>query len=358
MKTKKLLNNQRLPFWDNFKSILIMIVVFGHCLYSFSDKSIIRYIIEAIYFFHMPAFVFISGFFSKKKYNALSLLHLISAYLLLTYVNHVLALVYNHNLFITEPYNSLWYILALVAWRIITPFFTKTKWIILIFTVLALLTGLWSDINNQFALSRIIALYPFFLAGFFFSREQSEKLINLPFLKRFSIGTVCFALATVVALFSAKSFHLKQSDFVFDAYSRSVLLQSLGRVSIFVVASFCIVGLLLLIPKYNIPLLTKIGRNSFAIFLIHRPVTLVMDMFIVGFTSHMLLCYSLGFTIITCVVLGSNFVSSLLNRVLSSFANIFMHIGDNSKGTLWSKIIMCLFLLSFLTMPLVKKIIR
>lgn len=356
---EKLSNNKRLPYWDNLKAVLIALVVFGHCLYGFSDKSLIRYIVESIYFFHMPAFVFVSGFFSKGKDSnkARSLLRLISAYLILTSVNLVLALVYNHNLLITEPYNSLWYLLALIAWRIITPFFSKTKWSILFFTILALLAGLWSDINNQFAFSRIISLYPFFLAGFFFSNQKSEKLIQLPFIKRTSIGIACFAIAIIVAFFAAKNLHLKLDDFIFDAYSRSIIMQSLGRISIFVVASFCITGLLLLIPQGNVLLLTKIGKNSLAIFLIHRPITLIIDMFIGTFTIKMVLCYAVVFTIISCIVFGSNFVSTYLNRILSYFSDVFLHLGDTSY-VLWKKLIVVMLILSLFTMPLVNEIIR
>lgn len=56
---------KRTPYIDNTKAVLIALVVFGHLLesVSFSGKTML-YI--AIYTFHMPAFVFLSGLCFKK----------------------------------------------------------------------------------------------------------------------------------------------------------------------------------------------------------------------------------------------------------------------------------------------------
>lgn len=56
---------ERNYLFDNLKFLLIVLVVFGHSLEEISlaqDYAIIR---AWIYSFHMPAFVFISGYFSK-----------------------------------------------------------------------------------------------------------------------------------------------------------------------------------------------------------------------------------------------------------------------------------------------------
>ena len=58
---------QRIYYWDNMKGILIFLVVLGHALYSFQNFSKINAIVDIIYMFHMPAFVFISGYFSVSK---------------------------------------------------------------------------------------------------------------------------------------------------------------------------------------------------------------------------------------------------------------------------------------------------
>ena len=58
--------SNRIAYWDNLKAILIFLVVLGHIV---PECGAITYWLRfAIYTFHMPAFVFVSGFFSKKAY--------------------------------------------------------------------------------------------------------------------------------------------------------------------------------------------------------------------------------------------------------------------------------------------------
>ena len=57
---------QRMPYWDNLKGLLIFLVVLGDFFWQYSDYRGILGMTLAIYVFHMPAFVFISGYFSKS----------------------------------------------------------------------------------------------------------------------------------------------------------------------------------------------------------------------------------------------------------------------------------------------------
>ncbi len=58
---------ERLYYIDNLKALLILLVVLGHCIQNldldFDNNIIFRY----IYSFHMPLFMFVSGFLSYRK---------------------------------------------------------------------------------------------------------------------------------------------------------------------------------------------------------------------------------------------------------------------------------------------------
>ena len=55
-------------FFDNYKALLILCVVVGHFLDHFtSDFRIAEILRIYIYFFHIPAFSFISGYFARKN---------------------------------------------------------------------------------------------------------------------------------------------------------------------------------------------------------------------------------------------------------------------------------------------------
>jgi fucose 4-O-acetylase-like acetyltransferase len=53
--------------FDNLKFILIILVVFGHLIERYINQSIyLKVIFINIYLFHMPLFIFISGYFTKS----------------------------------------------------------------------------------------------------------------------------------------------------------------------------------------------------------------------------------------------------------------------------------------------------
>ncbi|MEI6580533.1 MAG: acyltransferase family protein, partial [Eubacteriales bacterium] len=63
----------RSAYWDNVKGILIFLVVLGHYLIAYynSEKlNLAGVIVAVIYTFHMPAFIFVSGFFSRSENSA------------------------------------------------------------------------------------------------------------------------------------------------------------------------------------------------------------------------------------------------------------------------------------------------
>jgi len=62
---------QRLDWIDALKSILIIIVIWGHLIQYYSGETEFweNSIWEIIYSFHMPLFIFISGYFFKNKPN-------------------------------------------------------------------------------------------------------------------------------------------------------------------------------------------------------------------------------------------------------------------------------------------------
>ena len=53
--------------FDNYKALLSILVIIGHFILPCYDNNILVYTVKyVIYAFHMPAFIFISGYFSKK----------------------------------------------------------------------------------------------------------------------------------------------------------------------------------------------------------------------------------------------------------------------------------------------------
>ena len=166
MESVNKLQRERDTYWDNIKGLLIILVVFAHCLFDLQDRHWNNVIVDAIYYFHMPAFVFVSGYFSKsehaRKWDSLS--KLVIAYLCMISV-WIFYDVYR-GVFpkLLSPYRAEWYLAALIVWRLITPYFAKYKWIIPLSVLFSLAAGFWMDIGGNHTLSiyKIVTFFPFF----------------------------------------------------------------------------------------------------------------------------------------------------------------------------------------------------
>ena len=80
------MTKERDYFFDNVKAVLMFLVVLGHLLLPIHGESFLVVVKRLIYVFHMPMFVFVSGYFAKTfykngRYNYRKLLYLGKAYL-------------------------------------------------------------------------------------------------------------------------------------------------------------------------------------------------------------------------------------------------------------------------------------
>ena len=79
---------ERNAYFDNMKALLIFLVVLGHVLSNFAgDDSVGEWIYLVIFSFHMPAFLFVTGYFArsdpKKVIGQLLILYLIMYFLVI-----------------------------------------------------------------------------------------------------------------------------------------------------------------------------------------------------------------------------------------------------------------------------------
>ena len=74
------------------------------------------------------------------------------------------------------PKFSLWYLLVLFVWKVITPYFKKVPHFFLISLILGLSFGCLEVTGTYLSISRIVVFYPFFLAGMLLERGKLEAL--------------------------------------------------------------------------------------------------------------------------------------------------------------------------------------
>lgn len=190
MKVNIMSTKSRNYFLDNYKSFLILLVVIGHFIEPCYTNNLFLTILKWIIFsFHMPAFIFISGYFSKKDMGLEKLIQkLVIPYFifeLLYYFLYVFVIHKETGLYFNRPKFSLWYLMSLFFWRIATPYLKRIPGNLFIAITGGLLIG-FTQLGNFFSIPRTLFFYPFFLAGYYFQENWFDTVRR--HWKAFTIG--------------------------------------------------------------------------------------------------------------------------------------------------------------------------
>jgi fucose 4-O-acetylase-like acetyltransferase len=270
----------------------------------------------------MEAFSLISGFFSKTQdcqVNKAPIIKFVFAYIIFnTTVGAYCVIIDGMPLKILTPYLSNWYILALIVWRLCIQPLSKVRGILITSLSAALLIGFWNEFTNILAISRTIAFFPFFLLGYWLVPERVEAFIRNRRFIHFAIGTVVFFLSVAATSFMLSSYTWNLHSLMMIGYNGSIKALAI-RGMIFVFAGIIIISLGLMIPAKAIPLITVWGRNSLAIYLLHRVFALA---FVRGFPPsryhNAYFFYAMAASGLTLLILGTDVVSRRLNSLLDT----------------------------------------
>lgn len=273
---------ERVAYFDNAKIILMVCVVFGHFTEPMvEESSIMKTLFLFIYSFHMPAFIFVSGYFSSGIYKRGKLFKLIRSFLL-TYVIVQLVFIYfvklikvgNYQYTLKTPAYIYWYLFALFIWSIaiIILHFIEEKWgikteiFIVASFILGFLAGYFESISWEFSLSRIIVFFPFFLLGYYFKKQGLEVKTVFKY-KWIPVLIVC------IGLFLTIQYHDISIKWVWCSVPYSQLQVTgmaamLGRLLLYVVQIMMMFSVLMLIPSGK-KRYTKLGSMTMTIYLLH-----------------------------------------------------------------------------------------
>ena len=253
--------------FDNIKFILIILVVLGHILEEISTTGFMGVIRSVIYSFHMPLFVFISGYFSrmsKRKTERAFAEYLIPFFIFNTIYTMAIQGVFKVNIFL--PQYAFWYLLSLFFWNISIDYIYKFKPIIIVSFVLGIYCGLFGNIDRVFSLSRTICFFPFFILGYSFDKEKTEKLRSLnkalPIIGiALSVGLTVFA--NIKGYIPIKMYEMIQS---YNNTKVDNIPGGIERAVIYLIAVLMIVCVISLVPNKEF-WFTKYGTRTVCIYI-------------------------------------------------------------------------------------------
>lgn len=319
---------------DNIKGVLILLVVCGHLLSYLQEmnSTLAIGIRTFIYFFHMPGFIFMSGYlakgFLKKQYkgekllsyawlyllfkNAIDLVHLIfrrpyfqenshtaefiGIVLLFCFGIWLLSALYERFSLFRKGFilfvvlysvlqtNMLtvgaapWYLLALILWHIVL-WLTKNmqpKYVLAGAVLLSAFLNYQDSVGKFLTLSRAVNFLPFFLMGVYLTKERFQKIVSHSVWKK--LLPVVFLLSGVLITLNGRAVQKWLGVFFFGVSPYSKLLK-LGEWYYHLAPLTCILwiaattlllfGLFALCPRGK-TFLAKLGRNTIGIYVLHR----------------------------------------------------------------------------------------
>ena len=116
--------------FDNYRAFLIVLVVLGHFIEpSYTETAYLTNLKYFIFAFHMPAFIFISGYFAVKKSSPGKLIQkLLVPYLIfevIYYFTYENIIHKETELDLLYPKFSLWFLLAIFCYKLVIHFAVK-----------------------------------------------------------------------------------------------------------------------------------------------------------------------------------------------------------------------------------------
>lgn len=254
-------------FWlDNLKGFLIILVVLGHCIQNTTESYQFDILFRYIYSFHMPLFMFVSGFVCYKhivEWSSISkrFVQLIIPFFVWTVISAVLqydySLLYNNVL---HPERSLWFLWALFFISAIHTISCRIAYIVkcreeVICFLVALMFFTTMRKFDLFCYPTIAKFYVYYIIGFY-----SKKHIKIISLKK----RTCKYLAFVtLVLFLVFGYYSSQTGAPTFLPSNSSIIY--GQVYNLGISFLAIISFMLLFEMYFYKelILTKMGGGNF-----------------------------------------------------------------------------------------------
>jgi fucose 4-O-acetylase-like acetyltransferase len=200
------------PHLDNVRAVLIALVVVGHVAQQ-GDSRAADVLSTWIYAFHMPAFVLVSGYLSRRYEGSGAQVWSIVRGLLVPYVIFQVLLAGLQTILFDAPFNahltnpafSLWFLLALAAWRLLTPVLRSLRHPLALAVAISVLAPFDPGLDQQLSAARILGFLPFYVLGLQLRPEHLTAL-RRPGVR--AAGAACLTLALGAALVLAPRFSI------------------------------------------------------------------------------------------------------------------------------------------------------
>lgn len=267
---------ERDALFDNARAILIFLVVFGHLIADrLGEAAWMRDLYYVFYMFHMPAFVFITGYFSKntEKGRAGAVRSFLIPYLvfntLFALLNYTFAgqlAVFPHKYNITKPQWGMWFFLACFIWKVLAPEFKQLRFAVPAAFLAGLILPVFPGFNTTFTLGRVVGFLVFFVAGLKCPADWTQKIRKVP---KWISGLLFVSLSCVSIWMSRSGWMSKETLYLRSTYDAGEKWeQMMMRLVLYLLAVLLTAAFLNLVTRRRC-FLTGIGQNTLTVYVLH-----------------------------------------------------------------------------------------
>jgi fucose 4-O-acetylase-like acetyltransferase len=170
------------PWLDNAKMALVTLVVIGHTWVLLPDTTTNNWLYDFLYSWHVPAFVFVTGYLSRSFTWAPRRLRALVTTVVVPYIVFESFIALFRIRFgdeqlegiFADPHWPMWYLSALFFWRLMTPIFRARLWAVPVAVLISLGAGIYA--GDTLDTARVLGLLPFFVLGLHATPERLERL--------------------------------------------------------------------------------------------------------------------------------------------------------------------------------------
>lgn len=330
---------ERKFLWDNYKFVLILCVVLGHYIsYYTEDSENMKRLFFLLYTFHMPAFIFVSGIFSKKIINEKRWTKVIDYFIMYLFIKGLLTISAELNgesstFWIFRTGGVDWYAFAIMVFLVISMVTChyKPKFVLLFSIFVGCLSGYHSYDGDFFVIQRILVFYPFFYLGYLMDPDKIEAIV-----KKKPIKILSFLIIIMMIIIIWLNIN-KLNEFLplltgRNPYSTLGEYEKIGgvlRAGYYIIVLIINFSLIALIPAGK-SIISILGKHTMPVYVLHRAVIyFFMGIFGGGtfinnnFPNHPGIVLVIAATL-TTIALSLPFWDNCLKHILHPKWNIFI----------------------------------
>lgn len=288
---------QRDYMFDTFRGLLILSIPMSHftkmagnqygAMYltgGFPEESLFGFMYITINVFVMQAFMFLSGYFSKKVDRAqeTAFSTFMWPYLVFTIIYYFVRMFFmdGANLKLLTPPFALWFLFVLFFYRFFLKYMVKSNWLLPISIMLYLLAGQAEAFGNFMSLGRALSYFPFFLMGYYCSKE---RLAWLQGLRKRPVFLVLLGVVLVGITFLLMRSDIKVGWYLLrqsvDSFPQMLWWEdTVMRILLFFIATGWIIFMVNIIPSKK-SFLSFVGMNTMPIYVFHLTLRYVVEFY-------------------------------------------------------------------------------